>query len=181
MFLFSNSSTDFSLQNWNNLFFQNSFFFCSYCLQGEISLPLDLADFHPVTKSVTDWHRWWKSVKSVEILIPGIKRHRCIIHTAVWKLNLLRWGKFHTDWQQRGKSNYSHCQRESSRNSQNLWTFAIYSRNEWESSNSMVKGWCNAWMLIKLNFLEFYVNEYLKILPLSQMNSNIFKVWFYSG
>ena len=110
---------------------------------GEISLPLDLADFHPVTKSVTDWHRWWKSVKSVEILIPGIKRNRCIIHMAVWKPNLLRCGKFHTDWQQWGKSNHSHCWRESFRNSQNLWTFAIYSRNEWESSNAMVKGWCN--------------------------------------
>ena len=116
-------------------------------LVGEISLPPDSADFHPVTKSVADWHQRWKSVKSVEILILGVKRHRCIIHTAVWKLNLLRWGKFHTDWQQRGKSDYSHCQRESSRNSRNLWTFAIYSRNEWKSSHSMVKGW---WKLITL-------------------------------
>ena len=113
----------------------------------EISLPSDLADFHPVTKSVADWHQRWKSVKSVEILIPGVEMHPFIIHTTASKLNLLRQGKFHTDCQQRGKSDYSHCQRESSRNSRNLWTFAIYSRNEWKSSHSTVKGW---WKLITL-------------------------------
>ena len=67
------------------------------------------------------------------MLIPRVKMHLCIIHIAVCKLKLLRWGKFLTDCQKRAKSSHSHWQREHSMNSQNLWAFSTYSHNKWMS------------------------------------------------